>query len=106
MAKKSEKSESERGRRRTVTGLVTSDAMQKTITVQIERRVKHPVFGKYLRRGTTCKAHDENEIAKKGDLVELMETRPLSKTKFWRLVEVVKAVNAPKTEKKEAEASK
>ena len=100
-----EKSEENRARRRSATGMVTSDAMQKTITVRLERRIKHPAFGKYLRRGTTCKAHDENEIAKKGDRVELMETRPLSKTKFWRLVEVVKAVNAPKTEKKEAEAS-
>ena len=101
----SEKNEEQRGRRRTVTGVVTSDSMQKTITVQVDRRVKHPVVGKYLRRGTTCKAHDENEVAKIGDTVELMQTRPLSKTKHWRLVSVIKAQNAQQDAKKEAEAS-
>ena len=100
----SEKSDEKRGRRRTVTGVVTSDSMQKTITVQIERRVKHPTFGKYLRRGTTCKAHDENEVAKIGDVVELMETRPLSKTKHWRLTSVVRS-QAAKQDKKKAETS-
>ncbi len=99
-----EKQEDKRGRRRTVSGVVTSDSMQKTITVQIERRVKHPVFGKYLRRGTTCKAHDEKEIAKVGDRVELMETRPMSKTKYWRLVGIIRS-QTPAQDKKEAEAS-
>ena len=101
----SEKSEAKRSRRRSVTGIVTSDKMHKTITVEIERRVKHPIFGKYLRRGTTCKAHDENEIAKVGDRVELMGTRPLSKTKHWRLVSVVGAPTSTQDTKKEAEAT-
>ena len=100
-----EKSEENRGRRRSATGMVTSDAMQKTITVRLERRIKHPAFGKYLRRGTTCKVHDENEIAKVGDVVEIMETRPISKTKNWRLVSVVKSLDSGKETKKEAEAT-
>ena len=85
--------------------MVMSDSMQKTITVRLERRIKHPAFGKYLRRSTTCKVHDENEIAKVGDIVEIMETRPISKTKSWRLVSVVKSQDDGQKKKKEAEAT-
>ncbi len=78
-----------RGRRRTVVGVVTSDRMEKTIVVAVERLVRHPKFGKYLRAWSQCTAHDEKREAHLGDRVELMETRPLSKTKRWRLVRVV-----------------
>jgi small subunit ribosomal protein S17 len=79
----------ERLRRKTVVGVVTSNKMEKTITVRIERYVQHPRYGKFLRRHTVCKAHDEKREAGIGDTVRLMETRPLSKTKRWRLVEIV-----------------
>jgi small subunit ribosomal protein S17 len=72
-------------------GNVTSDKMQKTITVVIERLVKHPVYSKYVRQRTVLKAHDEKREAKVGDLVEIAFTRPLSKTKRWTLVRVVRA---------------
>jgi len=78
-----------RNRRKTVVGTVTSDRMQKTITVQIERLVQHPLYKKYVRRFSTYKAHDENDEASKGDRVEIQETRPLSKTKRWRLVRIL-----------------
>jgi small subunit ribosomal protein S17 len=78
-----------RGRRRTVVGVVTSDKMAKTIVVDIERLVRHPQFEKYLRRSTRCYAHDEKREAKVGDRVEIMETRPMSRLKRWRLVRVV-----------------
>lgn len=89
--------DSPRNRRRTVTGVVVADRMNKTITVKIERMIRHPKFGKYVRRYTKCKAHDEKNEAQVGDLVELMETRPLSATKRWRLVRLVRrgAVVAP-----------
>ena len=74
---------------RTLTGSVTSDAMNKTITVTIERRIKHPVYGKYIRRSTKLHVHDENNECNKGDVVVIEQCRPLSKTKSWRLVEVV-----------------
>ena len=79
----------ERGQRRTVTGQVISDKMDKTITVRQERLVKHPLYGKYIRRGTNYKAHDENNQAQVGDTVEITACRPMSKTKNWRLVRVV-----------------
>ncbi|MDV8107514.1 30S ribosomal protein S17, partial [Rhodococcus sp. IEGM 69] len=66
-----------------------SDKMEKTIVVELEDRVKHPLYGKIIRRTSKVKAHDENGVAGVGDLVQLMETRPLSATKHWRLVEVV-----------------
>ena len=78
-----------RGNRKIKTGTVTSDKMEKTITVSIERRVKHTRYGKYVRRITRFKAHDEKNEARIGDRVEIMETRPLSKTKNWRLVKIV-----------------
>lgn len=70
-------------------GTVVSDAMDKSILVRITRLVKHPVYGKYMRRSTKLMAHDENDQARKGDLVEITETRPLSKRKRWRLVRVI-----------------
>lgn len=74
---------------RTVTGRVTSDKMDKTITVLIERRVKHPIYGKYVKRSTKLHAHDEQNECKEGDVVTIEECRPLSKSKAWRLVKVV-----------------
>jgi small subunit ribosomal protein S17 len=74
---------------RTLSGRVVSDKMDKTITVMIERRVKHPVYGKIISRSTKIKAHDEDNVCRTGDLVTIKETRPLSRTKSWTLVEVV-----------------
>ena len=74
---------------RTATGRVVSDKMNKTITVLVERRVKHPVYGKFVRKSTRLHAHDENNECKEGDLVMIAECRPISKSKAWRLVEVV-----------------
>ena len=78
-----------RGRRKHQTGKVISDKMDKTITVQVERLTKHPVYEKFVRRRTKLHAHDENNDAGIGDTVEIVETRPLSKIKRWRLVSVV-----------------
>ena len=78
-----------RAQRKTRRGYVTSDKMDKTITVEIEDRVKHPLYGKVLRRTSKIKAHDEANTAAIGDLVVVMETRPLSASKRWRLVEIV-----------------
>ena len=72
-----------------VTGRVVSSAMEKTVTVLIERRVKHPLYGKFMRRSTKLHAHDENNECNAGDWVRVEQCRPLSKTKCWRLVEVV-----------------
>ena len=85
----------ERGKRRVEVGVVTSDKMQKTRRVEIPRLVKHQRYGKYIRRRTVCHVHDENNESRAGDTVEIMETRPLSKTKHWRLVRVV--TKAPTT---------
>ena len=79
----------ERNLRKTRVGLVTSDKMDKTIVVSIIDNVKHPLYGKIVKRTYKLKAHDENNEAKKGDRVKVMETRPLSKDKRWRLVEIV-----------------
>jgi small subunit ribosomal protein S17 len=79
----------QRGERKVRTGLVVSDAMDKTVVVQVERRGRHPLYGKSLRRRAKLHAHDEANEAKAGDLVRLMETRPLSKTKRWRVVEIL-----------------
>ena len=76
---------------RTLTGKVVSDKMEKSIVVLIERRVQHPLYGKLIRRSTKLHAHDENNVAKTGDLVTIKESRPISKTKAWTLVEVVEA---------------
>jgi small subunit ribosomal protein S17 len=73
---------------RTLTGKVVSDKMDKTITVLIERRVKHPLYGKYVSKSSKLKAHDAHNIGKPGDIVTISESRPLSKTKAWKLIEV------------------
>ena len=78
-----------RASRKTRVGVVVSDKMDKTVVVSIERRVQHPVYGKMVRRTKRLKAHDERNDAKTGDTVRIMETRPLSKDKRWRLVEIV-----------------
>jgi small subunit ribosomal protein S17 len=78
-----------RASRKTRVGLVVSDKMQKTVVVAIDRRVPHPVYGKMVTRTTRLKAHDEENSAKVGDTVRIMETRPLSKDKRWRVVEIV-----------------
>jgi small subunit ribosomal protein S17 len=78
-----------RGRRKTREGLVLSDKMDKTVTVEVEDRVKHPLYGKVIRRTSKLKAHDEQNACGTGDRVLLMETRPLSATKRWRVVEIL-----------------
>ena len=78
-----------RASRKTRTGIVVSDKMEKTVVVSIERRVQHPVYGKMVRRTKRLKAHDEKNDAKTGDTVRIMETRPMSKDKRWRVVEIV-----------------
>ena len=79
----------ERNQRKTREGLVVSDKMDKTIVVEVEDRVKHPLYGKVIRRTSKVKAHDEQNECGIGDRVLLMETRPLSATKRWRLIEVL-----------------
>jgi small subunit ribosomal protein S17 len=79
----------QRGKRRVETGVVTSDKMDKTRRVEIPRLVKHQRYGKYIRRRTICHVHDADNQSHTGDLVEIMESRPLSKTKHWRLLRVV-----------------
>ena len=79
----------ERKTRKSRIGLVTSNKMDKTITVAVERKVKHPIYGKFLKKTTKFHAHDETNQCGIGDTVRIMETRPLSKTKCWRLVEVI-----------------
>ncbi len=79
----------ERNERKERIGKVTSNKMQKTITVAVDRKVKHPIYGKFVNRTTTFKAHDEQNAAGIGDTVRIMETRPLSKDKRWRLVEIL-----------------
>ena len=80
---------SERNMRKTQTGKVVSDKMDKTIVVSIEENVKHPLYQKIIKRTVRLKAHDENNECKIGDRVKVMETRPLSKDKRWRLVEIL-----------------
>jgi small subunit ribosomal protein S17 len=79
----------ERNLRKTRTGVVRNNKMQKTITVAVERRVKHPIYGKFVKKTTRFHAHDEKNECQVGDIVKIMESRPLSKTKRWRLVEIV-----------------
>ena len=80
---------SERNLRKTRTGIVTSDKMDKTVVVSIVRSVKHPLYGKIMKQTSKLKAHDENNECNIGDKVKVMETRPLSKDKRWRLVEII-----------------
>lgn len=84
-----EATEEKRANRKVRTGVVTSDKMDKTITVAVINRKSHPLYGKTIHSTVKLKAHDEANDAKEGDTVEIMETRPLSKTKRWRLVRVV-----------------
>ncbi len=81
-----------RNLRKIKTGVVTSNKMTKTITVAVERKVKHPIYGKFVKKTNRFHAHDEKNECSIGDVVRIMETRPLSKTKRWRLVEVVEKV--------------
>ena len=82
-------SETLRGYRKTRIGVVVSDKMDKTITVAIKTKVKHPLYGKTVNKTNKLKAHDEENKCKVGDVVKVMETRPLSKQKRWRLVEII-----------------
>lgn len=82
----------ERNLRKIRTGVVSSNKMDKTVTVAVERKVKHPIYGKFVKKTTRFHAHDEKNECSIGDVVKIMETRPLSKTKRWRLVEVVEKV--------------
>ena len=82
-------STAERGRRKVRTGVVVSDAMDKTVVVRIDRQVRHALYGKTVRRASKLAAHDEQNDAHVGDTVRVVETRPLSKSKRWRVVEVV-----------------
>jgi small subunit ribosomal protein S17 len=79
----------DRGRRKVRVGVVVSDAMEKTVVVRIDRQVRHPLYGKTIRRSSKLAAHDEANDAHVGDTVRVTETRPVSKTKRWRVVEVV-----------------
>ncbi|GIW78435.1 MAG: hypothetical protein KatS3mg105_0242 [Gemmatales bacterium] len=94
--------EKQRGKRRSAIGVVTRDKMNKTRRVEIQRLVKHPRYGKFIRRRTICYVHDENNECRRGDVVEIMETRPLSKMKNWRLVRIVR--KAPRVESQEESA--
>ena len=80
---------SERNIRKTRVGVVTSNLMDKSITVSVERKLKHPIYGKYVKKSSKFHAHDVNNECSIGDTVKIMETRPLSKTKRWRLVEII-----------------
>ncbi|MBV6645766.1 MAG: 30S ribosomal protein S17 [Cyclobacteriaceae bacterium] len=79
----------ERNLRKERIGLVVGDKMQKTITVAVSRKIKHPIYGKFIGKTTKFTAHDENNDSHIGDTVKIMETRPLSKNKRWRLVEII-----------------
>ena len=79
----------ERALRKTRVGIVASNKMNKTVVVAIEDNVKHPIYGKIIKRTLKVHAHDENSVCGEGDKVEIMETRPLSKTKRWRVVEII-----------------
>ena len=78
-----------RGRRKEKIGIVVSDAMDKTRTIRVERTIRHPLYGKVIRQYTKFKAHDEKNESQAGDRVRIVETRPLSKTKRWRLVKII-----------------
>jgi small subunit ribosomal protein S17 len=92
MSEETVKTELERKVRKTKLGVVTSNKMDKTITVMVERKVKHPLYGKFVKKSTKFHAHDEKNECSIGDTVKIMESRPMSKTKRWRLVEVVEKV--------------
>jgi len=81
---------SERGTRKVIQGIVTSNAMDKTIVVKVSRRLRHPLYGKFIKKSKSFKAHDENNTSRVGDEVKIIESRPISKDKRWRLLETVK----------------
>jgi small subunit ribosomal protein S17 len=83
---------SDRGARKTQTGIVVSDKMQKTVVVKVNQLVKHPVYSKYMRRTAKYKAHDEMNMCKLGDRVLIVETRPLSKDKCWKIKEIISSL--------------
>ncbi len=76
---------------RTKSGVVTSDKMNQTVTVLIERKIKHPLYGKYIKKSTKIHAHDPDNKCQQGDVVKIAECRPISKTKSWKVVEIVEA---------------
>jgi small subunit ribosomal protein S17 len=82
----------ERKPRREKVGIVISNKMEKSIVVAVKRKVKHPIYGKFVNKTSNFKAHDEENACNEGDTVKIMETRPLSKTKNWRLVEIIERV--------------
>ena len=82
----------ERKIRREKVGTVISNKMEKSIVVAVKRKVKHPIYGKFVNKSSNFKAHDEENTCNEGDTVKIMETRPLSKTKNWRLVEIIERV--------------
>jgi len=82
---------SERGNRKTQIGIVVSDKMEKTAVVKVDRLVKHPVYNKYIKRSAKYKAHDEENAAKIGDRVLIVETRPLSKDKRWKIRQIIES---------------
>lgn len=91
MTEQNKQSEVEQSKsQRTIIGRVVSDKMNKTIVVQVERKVKHPLYGKYVKRFSKMYAHDEENTSRIGDLVLIEQSRPLSKTKRWKLVEILK----------------
>lgn len=92
MAEESNIKAQERNLRKVRVGIVSSNKMDKTITVKVERKVKHPLYGKFIKKTTGFHAHDEKNECNIGDVVKIMEARPMSKTKRWRLVEVVEKV--------------
>lgn len=79
----------QRGSRKSQTGIVVSDKMDKTVVVKVDRLVKHPVYNKYIKRSAKYKAHDESNQCKAGDRVVIIETRPLSKDKFWKVSQII-----------------
>jgi small subunit ribosomal protein S17 len=93
MTDKTEKTVSQENQR-TVTGKVVSNKMDKTVSVSIERKVKHPLYGKYLRRSTKFMVHDEDNACNEGDVITIAECTPLSKNKSWRLVEIIERAKA------------
>ncbi|MCS7168112.1 MAG: 30S ribosomal protein S17 [Gemmatales bacterium] len=93
-----------RGRRKVAVGIVTSDKMNKTRRVEIPRLVRHPRYGKYIRRRTICYVHDEHNASRVGDTVKIMETRPLSKLKRWRLVAILARAGAQQETKADSGA--
>jgi len=84
-----EENQEVRNLRKEKVGVVVSDKMEKSIVVAVKRKVKHPIYGKFVNKTTKFHAHDENNTCNVGDTVRIMETRPLSKTKCWRLVEII-----------------